>query len=133
MTSFPKLQLGTTARALAAALAIGATVLTLSTGPTAYAARSRSMEPGDTGTGAGQPAAHRTTGSSTAARDVKDDGVRCSFTFSNGHVEFYLPGEEVVYGSRRFTCGGNGEWIPWRTVQGDGATVGGVGVATQAP
>ena len=53
MLDLSSMHIGTQARALAAALALGAAVLSLSTGPTAYAARVISTDAGDAGTGDG--------------------------------------------------------------------------------
>ena len=82
MTSLTQTRIGRTARALAAALALGGTILALSAGP----AHAEPKEPADS-------------------------GVRCARTRSNGHVDFYLPYESSRdrFGHWQY-CGEDGDW-----------------------
>jgi hypothetical protein len=122
MAHLSGIQIGKQARALAAALALGAAVLSLSTGPTAYAARVSSTDAGDADTGAGD------AGSGTATRDPR---ARCTITRPDGHIDFYLPGTVYTRPDGQVFCGSDGQWHRNGIV--DRATVGGGGVATQAP
>ena len=132
MAPLSAIYIGKHARALAAALALGAAVLSLSTGPTAYAARAISTEPSDTEPAADMPT-HRITGRGTATR-TNDPGKRCTITSANGHVDFYLPGTVYTRDGHNFLCGYDGQWRDWGKVGSpDTTTVGGGGVATRTP
>ena len=110
MAHLARILIGKQARALAAALAIGATVLSLAPGQTAYAARTTSTEPADPDSGAGGTPAGGRAGSGTAARVTL-----CAWTDSDGHVDFYLPGEVVSTSLGKLKCGTNGKWYQVRT------------------
>ena len=95
MTHLPGIHIGNRARALTAALALGAAVLSLSAGP-----------------------AH------AAPNTPKDDGVRCASEEAGGHIDFYMPGDIVTTidskgVGRKLQCGKDGEWHPVRTVSND--------------
>ena len=79
-------QIGKHARALAAALALGAAVLSLSAGQ----AEARTKRP-------------------------VDNGVRCWVSGGGGHWEAYLPGDVVNIGGKLVRCGSDGEWHDART------------------
>jgi hypothetical protein len=108
--------------------------LSLAPGQTAFAARHVTDDPGGTDTGdGGMPTGGHGTG--TAARD---NGARCTITRADGYIDFYLPGAEIARDGHMVMCvadshGGAGWFISGRTVGGDPTSVGGGGVATQAP
>lgn len=126
------IRIGTTAWALAAALTLGSTVLTLSTVPTAYAARNVSSEPADPDAGPRHPATRPATG--TATRKNINGYPKCTITGADGHVDFYLPGDQITRDGHILICGTDGQWFVFgRASSGDPTSVGGGGVATQAP
>ena len=132
MAHLSGIQIGKQTRALAAALALGAVVLSLSPGQTAFAARARSAGAGDSDTGAGQTATHRTPGSGTATRTI-DPAKRCTITGPDGHIEFYLPGTEITRNGNVVVCMSDGEWYAARPGPTDETTVGGGGVRVMTP
>jgi len=111
MAHLARILIGKQARALAAALAIGATVLSLAPGQTAYAARTTSTEPADPDSGAGGTPAGGRAGSGTAARVTL-----CSMGTGDGNIEFYKPGDVITLtNGMKFKCGANGKWYEIRT------------------
>ena len=87
MATLSGIQIGKYARVLAAALAIGATVLSLSAGQ----AEARPKRPAD-------------------------NGVRCWLPNGNEH-EFFMPGDIVIDNAtgKRYKCGSDGKWHLART------------------
>ena len=87
MAHLSRLQIGTQARALAAALALGAAVLSLSAGQ----AEARPKRP-------------------------VDNGVRCWLTGTAGEdLTAYMPGDVVNVGGQLLRCGSDGQWHDART------------------
>jgi len=102
-------------RALAAALALGAAILSLAPGQAAYAASSNPQEivriaiaDPDSGGGPEDPASNveRTRN----PKHPKDNGIRCAITRPDGSIDFYLPGTEIVIEGRRWSCLDTGKW-----------------------
>ena len=128
MAQLSGMQIGTQARALAVALALGAVVLSLTPGQTAYAARGTSNEAGETAPDDGD-------GNGSSARKNVNDYPKCTITTSDGTIHFYVPGDKVVvgtkYGDRHMICGSDGEWIVMRPGAADVPPGGGLG--TNAP
>ena len=98
--------IGKQARALAAALVLGATGLALTPGQTAYAARGITNETGDGGTSGG--------GAGPAPRMNINDFPKCTITRPDGSVDFYLPGNKIVRDGKTLYCGFDGEWVVTR-------------------
>jgi hypothetical protein len=107
MTPFGQMRPGTTARALVAALGIAAALVSLTTGPTAYAARGRSTDDG--GPGAGGRPGHTTT---AVSRDPINDYPKCTVIRPDGTIDFYLPLETVTIEGTELVCGTDGKWFP---------------------
>jgi hypothetical protein len=124
MTRFGRMQLSTTARALAAALAITGALVSLVPGPNAYAARGRSTGDGGAGTGdaPGRPTA-------TAKETNINDHTKCSATHADGTIEFFVPLDTAVFGGKTHVCTTDGTWVqagPPRPTPGVKVTGGGV-------
>jgi hypothetical protein len=128
MAPLSGIYIGKHARALAAALALGAAALSLMPGQTAYAARTTSAEPGATEPAADMPA-RRPTGSGTATRTI-DPRARCTITRSGGHIDFYVPGTVYTRPEGQVLCGSDGQWHYYGSVE---RASGGGGVATRTP
>jgi hypothetical protein len=127
MANFFSSQIGKQARVLTAALVLGTAILTLSTGQTAYAIRAPSSDSGGSDSGDG-PAI------GTAARPKRpaDNGIRCTNTLPDGHIDFYLEGDVIWSNGRMLICRANG----WQIVRsGSPSSVGGPtsGAYTQMP
>jgi hypothetical protein len=86
MAHLSEIQIGKHARVLAAALALGAAVLSLSTGQ----AEARAKRP-------------------------VDNGTRCIFTSADGYIDFFMPGETINWGDETWRCGADGKWRLVRT------------------
>ena len=105
------MNLATRTRALAAALTVGAAVLSLAPGQAAYAASSNPREivriavaDPDAGSGPEGPA------SNVERKKPKPQGKLCSITRPNGHIDFYLPGDVVMRDDKWVVCGSDGKW-----------------------
>jgi hypothetical protein len=126
MAHLSGIQIGKQARALAAALALGAAVLSLATGPTAYAARVSSTDAGDTDIGS-EP------GVGTATRSNLNNYPKCTITSPDGHIDFYIPGDTVVRDGKTLWCGADGGWVVVDRGTDSAGTYTGGGVYTRAP
>jgi hypothetical protein len=130
MAHLSGIQIGKQARALAAALALGGAILSLSPGQTAHAARGMSNEAGDTDTGGGAPGRPTTN---TRRENTGDNGVRCAITRPDGTVEFYLWGDTIILGGKRYYCTSSGHWMVTNRTAASEVMAPGGGVYTQAP
>ena len=131
MAHLSGIRIGNHARELTAALMLGAAIVSFVPGQTAYAARAISTDAGDSGSGGDQ--GPRTPGTSHR-ETTPDDGVRCSAGRPDGTIDFYLPGEEIIVGGKRYHCTSNGQWmVTGRTETPGMNTTPGGGVYTQAP
>jgi hypothetical protein len=129
--------IATHARTLAVALLLGTAIVSFSGGQAAHAASSNPREmvriaiaDPDSGGGPEEPA-------SSAERTRKpkhpvDNGIRCSITRANRHVDFYLPGQDVILDGKIQVCGEDGNWsvLPRSGGPGD---VGSPTTGTNAP
>ena len=97
MAHLSRLQIGTQARALAAALALGAAVLSLSAGQ----AEARPKRPADNGVRCWLPGGGPTSGTPTGP---------------TGYWEAFMPGDVVIDQAtgKRYRCGSDGKWHPAR-------------------
>jgi hypothetical protein len=105
----------THARALAAALALGAAILCLVPGQAAYAAGSNpegvvriAIADPDSGGGPEDPAS--SVERTKKPKHPKDNGIRCSITSPSGFVDFFLPGDVTSVGGILRTCLADGTW-----------------------
>ena len=92
------------ARALAAALTLGAAVLNLSAAPVG-------AEP---------------------KIDVNDPANMCTITRADGTVDYYQLGDKITVNGKTLSCSGP-NWVLWRTGSTTGTTVGGGGGGVYAP
>lgn len=128
MTRFGQIQLSTTARTLAAALAIGAALLSLTPGEAAYAARGRSTDDGGTGTGDAPGSTTTTTGKKNI-----NDYPKCTVVHADGSIEFFMPLDTYVRDGKTYVCTADGTWIllgPPRPTPSVKVTGGGVYTST---
>ena len=120
--------IGRKAGTLAAALALGAAVLSLAPGQAAYAARGITNEAGDADTGGGvRP------GSSTTAKDDINSWTKCTITRPDGTIDFYIPGDIVHRDGKYVMCGRDGQWVVLDRSTAETGTYSGGGTYTQAP
>jgi hypothetical protein len=119
--------------ALAAALTVGAAILSLAPGQAVYAASSHPQEmvriaiaDPDAGSGPEDPA------SNVERKKPKPQGKLCSITWPNGHIDFYLPGDVVMRDDKWVVCGSDGKWSVLPRSGGAGG-VGSPTTGTNAP
>jgi hypothetical protein len=128
MTLLRGIEIGATARALVAALAIGGALVSLAPSEAAYAARGRSTDNGDAGT---SDAPRPTT--TPATRKNINDYPKCTVVHPDGSIEFFVPLDTYVRDGKTYICTADGTWIlqgPPRPTSDVKVTGGGVYTST---
>jgi hypothetical protein len=105
--------IGTHARTLAVALLLGTAIVSFSGGQAAHAASSNPQEmvriaiaDPDSGGGPEDPASNV----ERRRKHPVDNGIRCSITHPDGHIDLYLPGTIIIRDGRWVMCEENGQW-----------------------
>ena len=113
MAHLSGIQIGKQARSMAVALALGAVVLSLTPGQTAYAARGVSDEAGEVAPDEGSTASPRKPKPLPNPNDL----TKCTITTSDGTIHYYIPGDVVIVqtkaGDKQIVCGSGGQWIAY--------------------